>query len=164
MGYWHHLISWWQVRNLENVLLLSYEDMKRDPAKAIKSIAAHLGIAMDENLLQLTLEYSSFEYMRRNHSRFDEIITRNLRQRLGLLCNQETKKIRSGQVGGYRQHMNETLVAQIAATWQDFVTPALGFSDYSHLEQALSEECLRRSCLKLRSAQINPLLKPSLLD
>ena len=44
VNYFDHILSWWAHRNDENVLMLKYEDMKRDLPQAITRIASFMGI------------------------------------------------------------------------------------------------------------------------
>ncbi len=65
--YWSHLAaaeSWWRFRELPNILLLHYADMKRDPAGSIRRIADFLEIDLDPQRLAQGVDATSLGNMR----------------------------------------------------------------------------------------------------
>lgn len=64
--FWENIRSWWEIRNLPNVKLLHYNDMKADMPGQIRNIAAHLQIPIDEGRWPAILEHCSIDYMRDN--------------------------------------------------------------------------------------------------
>lgn len=66
--YWHHISSWWAIRNLPNVLLLHFNDMKTDLKGSIKRVAKFLDIAIAPEILPRIVEHCSFEYMKAHAS------------------------------------------------------------------------------------------------
>ncbi len=62
--YWENIRSWWAVRDLPNVKLVHFNDMKRDLEGSIRSIAKFLDIAVDDKTLAKIVEHSSFDYMK----------------------------------------------------------------------------------------------------
>lgn len=62
--FWENIRSWWEVRNLPNVKLLHYNDMKVDMPGQIRNIGAHLQIPIDESRWPAILEHCSIDYMR----------------------------------------------------------------------------------------------------
>lgn len=64
--FWENIRSWWEIRNLPNVKLLHYNDMKADMPGQIRNIAAHLKIPIDEALWPAILEHCSFDYMKQH--------------------------------------------------------------------------------------------------
>lgn len=63
--FFEHLFSYWQLRHLDHVLFLTYEQLSADPFGAIKQINDFLECTYtDEQLKDLT-EYVSFEKMRK---------------------------------------------------------------------------------------------------
>lgn len=64
--FWENIRSWWEIRNLPNVKLLHYNDMKADMPGQIRNIAAHLQIPIDESRWPAILEHCSIDYMRDN--------------------------------------------------------------------------------------------------
>lgn len=67
-GNMHHNQSWWNYRQLDNILLLHYADMLADPIGAIRSIAAFLAIDAPEHVLAQVAETTSLPAMRERAS------------------------------------------------------------------------------------------------
>lgn len=62
--FWEHVASWWAIRDLPNVMLVHFEDLKRDLPGAIRRIADFLGIAIDPERMEDILLHCSFDYMK----------------------------------------------------------------------------------------------------
>ena len=62
--FWEHIRSWWEIKELPNVMLLHFADLKRDMPAEIRRIAAFLDIAIDETKWDAILEHCSFTYMK----------------------------------------------------------------------------------------------------
>ncbi|SPH24023.1 Glycolipid sulfotransferase [Defluviimonas aquaemixtae] len=67
--FWENIRSWWKVRNLPNVLLVHFADLKTDMAGEIARIANFLGIEVNPDRWSAILEHCSFDYMKRNAAR-----------------------------------------------------------------------------------------------
>jgi len=63
-SYFDWVLSWWPRRNLDNVLVVTYEDMKNDPKKEITKIAKFIGVDTNDELIDQTVEKSSFSAMK----------------------------------------------------------------------------------------------------
>jgi len=61
---WDNLRSWWEIRDLPNVLLLHFDELKADLPAAIRRIAAFLDIAVDETQWPAIVEHCSFAWMK----------------------------------------------------------------------------------------------------
>ena len=62
--YWDHVRGWWAFRRLPNVMLLHFNELKRDLPGAIRAIAAFLDLPVDEARLPAIVEHCSFGYMK----------------------------------------------------------------------------------------------------
>lgn len=70
-GNWaEHAASYWRARELENVLFLSFKEMKQDLRRAVERIAAHVGVELSPEELERVLARSSFAYMKAKDSQF----------------------------------------------------------------------------------------------
>ncbi|XP_069856067.1 sulfotransferase 2A1-like [Dipodomys merriami] len=66
-GSWFdHVRGWMSMREKENVLVLSYEQMKKDTRSMVERICGFLGKALEPRELDLVLENSSFQAMKEN--------------------------------------------------------------------------------------------------
>lgn len=138
--YWHHLLSWWAVRDDPAVLLMSYEQMIADPVGCIRRVAAHAGIPLDDDLLALTLERSSIGYMLAHKDRFDDaMLRRESEAKCGLPPGSDSAKVRKGGVGGHAAELPAPIVALLDARWAERIAPVTGFADYAALDAALRQ-------------------------
>lgn len=64
--FWENLKSWWAIRDLPNVLLLHYADLKEDMPGEIRKVAAFLDIPIREESWEKILLHCSFDYMKKN--------------------------------------------------------------------------------------------------
>lgn len=62
--------SWWRLRDRDNVLVILYEDMTRDPQQAITTVADFLGVELNQQQFDLVCKKSSFGYMKANDEKF----------------------------------------------------------------------------------------------
>lgn len=137
-GYWYHLASWWEHRDDDNVLLLSYESMKDEPARAIGQIAVFCGIAMDDELLGITLDNSSLEFMLAHKDKFDDKLMRELSERAaGLPHGSDSAKVREGRSGSHVDVLSDEVLQQMDEIWSQQITPRLGYRNYGELEAEL---------------------------
>jgi len=66
--YWEHVVSWWFIKDLSNVMLLHFSNLKKDMPGEIRRIAAFLEIAIDETNWDAILRHCSFDYMKAHAS------------------------------------------------------------------------------------------------
>ena len=137
-GYWGHLRSWWQHRHDGNVLLLSYERMTADPEGTIRRIAAFSGIALDDRLLDITLGNSSLAFMLKHRHKFDDLLMRELSERVANLPpGSESAKVRDGKVGSHRAVLGQDIIDAMQQVWHEQIEATLGYPGYPDLAAAL---------------------------
>jgi aryl sulfotransferase len=64
--FWENIRSWWALREQPNVLMVHFEDLKRDLPASIRRIARFLDTAIDESKWPAIVEHCSFAYMKAN--------------------------------------------------------------------------------------------------
>lgn len=64
--YWENVRSWWELRDLANVKLIHFADLKRDLPGQIRDIAAFLDIDVTPDTMEDILHHCSFDYMKEN--------------------------------------------------------------------------------------------------
>ncbi|MBO9713853.1 sulfotransferase domain-containing protein [Sphingomonas sp.] len=64
--FWENVRSWWALRALPNVLVLHFEDMRRDMPGAIRQVAEFLEIEVDEARWPAIVEHCGFDWMKAN--------------------------------------------------------------------------------------------------
>ena len=73
-GSWaEHLQSGWQLRDRDNVLFLTYEEMKRDHAGSVDQIAALMGVSLTPKERDAVITQSSYPHMKSISRKFDTI-------------------------------------------------------------------------------------------
>lgn len=134
-GYWTHLLSWWNQRDNPQVLVLSYEQMSAEPEATIRRVAAFAGLPLDDELMALTLERSSFDFMLAHKDRFDDLLMRTASEaRCNLPPGSDTAKVRKGRSGGHKAELPPQIAEALDAKWREMVEPTTGFADYAALE------------------------------
>jgi aryl sulfotransferase len=67
--FWENVRTWWEIRELPNVRLVHFEDLKRDMPGQMRRIAEFLEITVDESRWPDIVEYCSFDWMKKNAAR-----------------------------------------------------------------------------------------------
>lgn len=65
-SFWENVRSWWEVRNLPNVMLVHFAKLKADMPAEIRRIASFLEIPIDEAKWDGIVEHCGFDYMKAN--------------------------------------------------------------------------------------------------
>lgn len=63
-SFWENARTWWEIRDLPNVLLIHFAKLKADMPGEIRRIAAFLDLEIDEAQWEKILEHCSFDYMK----------------------------------------------------------------------------------------------------
>lgn len=67
--FWDNVRTWWQLRNLPNIIFIHFNDLKANMPGEMRRIAQFLDISIDEARWADILEYCSFEWMKKNATR-----------------------------------------------------------------------------------------------
>jgi len=139
-NYWRHLLSWWQRRQDEDVLFLAYENIKTDLPSTVRQVAQFIGIEADTELLALTEQHASFEFMKQYNNRFDDLLMRELSERrCHLPAGSSTSKVRAGTVGAHCGRLSKAVLQELDDIWLREITPTTGFKNYPALLAALNK-------------------------
>jgi aryl sulfotransferase len=65
-SFWENIRSWWAIRDLPNVMMIHFTDLKRDLPGEMRKIAAFLDIEINEARWDTIIEYCSFDWMKAN--------------------------------------------------------------------------------------------------
>jgi aryl sulfotransferase len=65
-SYWAHIQSWWDIRDVPNVRLVHFNNLKADMPGEIRRIAEFLEIEIDEERWPDIVEHCTFDYMKQN--------------------------------------------------------------------------------------------------
>jgi hypothetical protein len=138
--YWHHVLSWWQVRQRDDVLFLTYEGMRRDLPGTVARVAGFIGLAPDGAHVEVATRQAGFDFMKRHAGHFDDHLVREKRDAAcGLPPGGDSSKVREGGSGGGRDALSPELRTLLDAAWHERVTPATGLNGYEALEAVLAQ-------------------------
>ena len=65
-SYWAHIQSWWDIRDVPNVRLVHFNNLKADMPGEIRRMAEFLDIEIDEERWPDIVEHCTFDYMKQN--------------------------------------------------------------------------------------------------
>jgi len=135
--WWLHMVSWWEQRANPAVLLLSYEEMVADLPGTVRSIAALMGIAPTDDLLDIVVRQSSRDFMLAHAHQFDERGLRRLaEQEIGLPFDSDAVKVTPG-ADKRRYRLSPEVDAAFDAVWRSQVEPRTGLASYDDLRLAV---------------------------
>lgn len=136
-GYFAHLLSWWAVREQDDVLLFSYRKMVASRADHIVRLADFAGIPIDDELHDLTFERTSRAWMLAHENQFDDALLRELSETVtGLPGGSDSAKVRPGD-GSHLDELPPMISERIDQMWAEKITPELGFASFAELEAEL---------------------------
>ena len=120
-AWFRNIKSWWPYRDHEKVLLLRYQDLKRDLGASVDQIDEFLGWGLTPEQKAKVLEYSSFDWMKAHDEKFSG------QTESGNYLFKPGRFIRQGKVGAYT----------------DLITPELEKKILDRTHAELEPECLR---------------------
>ncbi len=85
--FWSHIQSWWDARQLPNVMLLHFNELKADLAFQITRIAEFLGLPISERLWPQILRHCSFDFMKHNARSLSPLLEQSLAGGAGAFVN-----------------------------------------------------------------------------
>jgi hypothetical protein len=126
-----------ELRDLGDVLLVRYEDLRRDTAGALRRILNFIGEQPTDAELTEVVSFASIENMR-------ALEERKAFWRSGSVLkpaergNVDSYKVRRGKVGGFRDYFDDAEVAEIEDYVRDRLDPVFGYgSGVPSLERAV---------------------------
>jgi aryl sulfotransferase len=64
--FWDNVRTWWEVRELPNVMMVHFAELKADMPAQMRRIAAFLDMEIDESRWDAIVEYCTFDWMKAN--------------------------------------------------------------------------------------------------
>lgn len=154
-GLWSHLVSWiCAARSFpENVLVVTYEDLKRDPKREIERIFDFAFASASEDLdrkklITQTEAITSFEYMSSHQNQFDDnFVFGHIKKQIGLGDDQPLKatKVRKGAVGSSKTELPPKVRDMLRTRWENTVDSALGTKSYEDMVRDIIHAELQQS-------------------
>jgi len=125
-----HMLGWWLRRKDSNVLFMTYEDMTANNEQCIRAIAQFCKIDLTPKLLTHVLETSSFEYMKKHESLFDDHKLRAaVNPLMGIPLERKFFKIKNGRVGRGKERVSPRLLERFDNEFRKVFEPH-GISTY----------------------------------
>jgi sulfotransferase family protein len=121
-----------------NILLVRYEDLRRDTAGQLRHILNFMGERPTDKELQETVAFASIENMRKLEERSTFWRSGSV-LRPGERGNVDSYKVRRGKVGGFRDYFSDAEVAEIEHYVRERLNPIFGYggSEAPALERAV---------------------------
>ena len=119
-------LNTWERRlsGVEKSLLVRYEDLRSDPATALKNITQLMGDSFSAEEIQAAVEFGSFDNLRKLESdgffRQGGLTLRNAK-------DPESFKVRRAKVGGYRDYFTREQVAELEELVDSRLSPVFGY-------------------------------------
>ena len=110
------------IDKLPDRLLLTYEDLHRCPVDTIAEALAFAGAPVDRETIGQAIELCSFQAMQRMER---SGAVDHVRLRPGNIADPQSYKVRSGKVGGYRNHLSDADCAFLDTYIHDNLDPVL---------------------------------------
>jgi aryl sulfotransferase len=114
----HHLASFWDVRDRPNVILVRYQDLKRDLAGEMRRIAVRLGIDVPEERWSALVEAATFERMRERAADVAPDVTHHI-------WHDDTNFFHRGTSGQWRELLDEAGLERYRAAVTPLASPEL---------------------------------------
>lgn len=115
-----HIISFWNMRNEENISFITYEDMKFDMISVLKFLANFFGKTYKEDELKELMSHLSFEKMTSNESCNNGDVKEFVQHIFGrAMPDEDFKFMRKGQAGGYKGDMSPELIERFTKWTQE---------------------------------------------
>jgi hypothetical protein len=116
-----------EAERIPELLVVRYEDMRRDPVKILSEIVAFLGTEAPSDVIEQAVDYASVERMRQRESANTSRLAGG-RMKPGDPDNVDSYKVRRAKVGGYRDYFSDDQVETIDAWVDAHLTPAFGYT------------------------------------
>lgn len=138
-NYWVHAASWWGQRRNENVLLLTYEDMKQDLSATVARVAAFMG-GYDSARVALATRQASFGFMKAHAGQFDDNLVRRMRDpACGLPPGGAANKVSSGQTGEGARALSPDILSAMQDKWSETMGAQFALPSYASLLDQVRE-------------------------
>lgn len=106
IDYFINLLGWWEKRGASNLLILSYEEMKRDLKTVVSRIATFLGYNLSDEVVKMIVEQTTFGKMKENPSANQSWMNEFVKDK-------SFKFMRKGVIGDWRNYFTDELSARM---------------------------------------------------
>lgn len=133
-SYWDHAASWFRQRAREEILCVTFEEMKRDLPGIVARVAAHMG-GYPPGVQEIATRQAGFEFMKKHGKQFDDHLVRQARDAHGSLPpGGSATKVSTGRIGA---DVPGRVRAALDARWRETMGAEFGLASYADLQAAL---------------------------
>ncbi|EAT42081.1 AAEL006327-PA [Aedes aegypti] len=114
--YHEHVLEYHALQGLDNILVINYEDMKKDLKSTVFKVCSFFNKTYTEDQIQQLCKHLSFDSMKNNPSvNYDHLVKQMLMlsNRLHERDDADRKFIRKGEVDGWKSDLTEDLANKI---------------------------------------------------
>lgn len=115
------------VDQIPELLIVRYEDLRREPVKILSEILAFLGTEAPLEVIEEAVEHASVENMRKLESANTSLFAGG-RMKPGDPDNADSFKVRRAKVGGYRDYLTDEEIMQVDAYVEKHLRPDFGYT------------------------------------
>jgi len=143
---WEDYIEFWRARDLDNVLVLCFEDLTKDFERQLKIIADFLEISPTPELIQKVADMSSKDYMGHYQEKFDESWALKRLIEVGRVPDDKldhskpSPHITKGDHGSFTSESLELFKEQ----WATRVEDRIGLKDYAAMQDDIRATLQRK--------------------
>ena len=140
------LVTWWEHRHDEDVLLLFFDDLKEDHLRSVRQITKFMGVHLDEDDVARVVHTTTHAEMSRQASKFNiRKIAMKMTDMIGeepVPENEFVGRVRKdgGKSGEGKQKLPVEVQQRIDQMWQEIVTSKLGFQNLQEMREAWKKE------------------------
>jgi hypothetical protein len=111
----------------DDLLLIRYEDMRKDPAAVLRQVFEFVGTPGSDAQVQEAVDYAALENMKKLEAG-KGMRAAGQRVKPGDKNNPDSFKVRRGKVGGYRDYFTPEQVEAVEAMVEDHLRPVFGYT------------------------------------
>ena len=112
------------IGDLENAMIVRYEDLRSDTAETLKKVTVLMGEDFSDDEIAEAVSFGSFDNLRKLET---SGFFRRGGMRLVNANDPETFKVRRGKVGGYGDYFTEAQTAELEALMMERLSPTFGY-------------------------------------
>jgi hypothetical protein len=112
------------IGELENAMMVRYEDLRSDTAETLKKVTVLMGEDFSDDEIAEAVSFGSFDNLRKLET---SGFFRRGGMRLVNANDPETFKVRRGKVGGYGDYFTEAQTAELEALMMERLSPTFGY-------------------------------------
>ncbi|KRT80645.1 hypothetical protein AMK59_5912 [Oryctes borbonicus] len=125
--FWDNVMSYWNRRHLSNLLIIRYEDMKKDLPSVIRKVAKFLDKEIRDDQMEKLTKHLSFEEMKKNAAVNFEGHVSCIKECMGSDYTATGSFMRAGQAGNYKAEMTKEMI-DIMDKWIEENTAGTGLT------------------------------------